>query len=311
MKKFLLVLVMTMIGFAYSIAQELIVNGNMQTEASWITFWRSDAPDVGTVTFNYTTDVPAGGSGGCLSINSFGQSGAHVYQGVTITPGHTYSFTGAFKNSSINELQSTWVELILSRTEPPEGSDFTAGTGDYIYAMNVWMDPPYDTLKYVGFDGTFQEHFQFKWVGGGSAGDSILTTSNLYIPDTTSTPNWYVVIKAGCWADAAGDESVSFNLLFDDISLWDLAQDPPPAIDQSTIVNQFFGIYPNPSEGIVNISFSDENSITYTVYNTLGMIVKSGSLESTKLDFGDLSKGLYYLTLASGTITVTQKLILK
>jgi len=231
MKKFLLFSNMALLAFAYSLAQEIIVDGNMEDDNSWIVFWRSDAADEGYVSFNYTSDVPANGAGGCLSIESYGQSGAHVYQAVTLTPGNYYSLTGAFKNSSEETLQFTWVELILSKREPPEGSDFLAGSGDYIYAMNVWMSAPYDTFKYVGFDGTFQDHFEFKWVDGAPPEDSMLTgTSHFQIPDTTTNTTWYVVVKAGCWSTQPGDETVNFNLLFDEISLIDHGTEPPSGI---------------------------------------------------------------------------------
>ena len=85
----------------------------------------------------------------------------------------------------------------MSETEPPEGSDFTADTGDYIFAMNVWMAAPYDAFKEVGFDGTFQEDFQFsrKFVDAGA--NLVLTTNVACVPDTVTVSDWYVVMKAG------------------------------------------------------------------------------------------------------------------
>jgi hypothetical protein len=292
----------------------LVIDGNMQSPTNWTVFWRSDAADVGTTAFNYLVDVPAAGTGGCLSIESFGQTGAHVYQAVDLTAGHSYAFRGAFKNSTLEDLQSTWVELILSRTEPPSGSDFQAGQGDYIYAMNVWMTPPYDTFKYAGFDGTFQNDFQFKWVGGGASGDSILTPSYQFtLPDTTSAVTWYVVVKAGCWATTAGDESVAFNLLFDEISLWDLAEPlPGTGIDELTNTNDLFDVSPNPSTGMVKIIYNEGNNLTYRIFNNAGSPVKTGGVNnSSPLDLSDLNKGIYYIQVLSDIGTETHKLILQ
>ena len=59
--------------------------------------------------------------------------------------------------------------------------------------------------------------------------------------------DWYVVMKAGCWAAAAGDENVNFNLLFDEISLIDLGDVAPSGLEQFYSGNDDFRIFPNPS----------------------------------------------------------------
>ena len=50
---------------SFTFAQEVIQSGDMEDEAAWTVFWRSDATDVGTTTFGYVDDAPSAGSGGC------------------------------------------------------------------------------------------------------------------------------------------------------------------------------------------------------------------------------------------------------
>ncbi len=312
MKKYLLFILPFLAFSTFSNAQELVTDGNMENEASWTDFWRSDGPDEGTVTFNFSDDFPSAGAGNCLEIYSYGQTGVQVYQAVTITPGHSYSFTGAFKNTSDADLTNAWVELILSRSEPAEGEDFQAGQGDYIYAMNVWMTAPYDAFKVVGFDGTFQEDFQFKWVGGGASGDSVFTEVTTFpVPDTTSVTTWYVVMKAGCWGDA-GDLANSFNLLFDEISLVDEGETPSALRESNANNNQLFDISPNPSNGEVHVNLLQSGIVTYNIFNNLGMIIDTGTLSgSTPLDLTNCNAGIYYISVTKGSRTETQRLIVK
>jgi hypothetical protein len=141
---------------SFTFAQEVIQSGDMEDEAAWTVFWRSDATDVGTTTFGYVDDAPSAGSGGCLSIYSYGQTGAHVYQPIDLTPGNIYALTGKYKTSGPDDLVNAWVEVILSRTEPPEGNDYQPGDGDYIYAQNVWKEEPYNASMVAGWEGTLK-----------------------------------------------------------------------------------------------------------------------------------------------------------
>lgn len=311
MKKLLLLQIVLLAGASYTYAQELIQSGDMENEAAWTVFWRSDATDVGTTTFGYIDDRPSGGSGGCLSICSYGQTGAHVYQPVVLTPGNFYTLTGFYKTSGPDDLVNAWVEVILSRTEPPEGSDYQPGDGDYIYAQNVWKEAPYNAFMVAGWEGTFEEHFEFKWVKGGSGGaDSIFAPNPVFIlPDTVSVTTWYVVIKAGMWADAAGDESQYFNMLFDNVSLFDHGDSPPSTIDEVLGRNNAFTLYPNPTDGLINIA-TDECNLNYEVYDNVGALVATGNYNSSAIDLSNLNKGGYYISITSKSITETHKIVL-
>lgn len=281
-------------------AQEKITGGNMEDASKWTVTWRSDGADVGTVSFNYVDDGPEVGAGGCLSISSFGQTGVHVFQKVTLTPGKQYTLTGAFKNSSAQDIIESWAELILAKREPGT-TDFTAQNGEYIFGMDSWN---YADFNVTGFDATFQEDFPFRWELGTT--DTILTSSTIVLPDTTTITEWYVVIKAGRWNPTAGVADASFNFLFDEISL---VESGSVGVDENSV--NVFDVYPNPSNGIVNIQ-SESNNVAFEVYNNGGMLVRSGILNGSKtIDLSDLKKGLYFINITSDLKNETHKFILK
>jgi hypothetical protein len=295
---------------AFTYGQELIIGGDMTNEEAWIGFWRSDAPDEGVTQFDYKKDKPFAGEGGCLDLYGFGQTGALYFQKVTITPGHRYSFTGAFKSISSDPLTNTWVELILSDTRPNDVAkgDYGAGKGDYIYAMNSWMTAPFNDMA---IDGTFQDNFQFTWKGGSSAGtDTILTgTSELVIPDTVTVTDWWVSVKAGCW-NTAGEEVAPFDFLVDDISLIDLGTFN--GINPIAKVNSIFKMSPNPSTGMVTFTAEANKVCVYTVADLTGRVMLNGLCKgSSTLDISHLNKGVYVVHVKSGTKSSAQKLILR
>jgi hypothetical protein len=309
MKKFYL-LVIFLLSFAFNYAQELIVGGDMAKEDSWIGFWRSDAPDQGVYTFGYADDKPFAGSGGCFEAYGFGQTGLLIYQPVTITPGHKYTFTGAFKGVSPDPLTATWVELILSDTKPDDvgKGDYGAGKADYIYAMNSWMATPFNDMT---IDGTFQENFQFTWKNGSSAGaDTILSTSGeLIIPDTVTITKWWVSFKAGCWNNA-GEEVAPFDFLVDDISLIDLGTGN--SINLLSTKENLFRLSPNPTFGLVTFTMNNTLNYNYKIADFSGKIVKKGNCSANStLDISDLNKGIYIVSINSGRTTASQKLVLK
>ena len=79
-------------------------------------------------------------------------------------------------------------------------------------------------------------------------------------------------------------------------------------------------VFPNPTDGMVNISFEAISNDLYTlsVMNLLGEMVYTQVLEPTagnniasELDFSDLQKGAYFLTLSNGMEIKTERLTIK
>lgn len=69
-------------------------------------------------------------------------------------------------------------------------------------------------------------------------------------------------------------------------------------------------MYPNPTNGIINISLSQEHG-TIRIYDITGKLVDSKPLETgiTQLDYNFLSPGMYMISLETATKQTIQKLI--
>jgi predicted secreted protein len=207
--------------------KEIFSGGNMEDSTAWITYWRADNADTGSFAFNYTDDLPAAGDGGCLKINAFGNSGAFAKQAVTITPGHAYKMSGAFKNISTDAITNSWVELIFTRKQPEWQKEFGAGDAYVIYEKNTWMSDP--IFKDMDIDGTFEDDFNYK----ANSFDAPFT-QNFVIADTVTQTEWWVLIKAGS-SNGDGVATPDINYLFDEISLMDLGIDTESPTDPSNL----------------------------------------------------------------------------
>lgn len=77
---------------------------------------------------------------------------------------------------------------------------------------------------------------------------------------------------------------------------------------------QNFEIYPNPSDGLVNILVKDlDQNATVTVFDISGKKVFSGSIENevSTLNLGNLNSGIYIIELVTGNQSSHKKLVLK
>jgi hypothetical protein len=83
-------------------------------------------------------------------------------------------------------------------------------------------------------------------------------------------------------------------------------------------INSDFGIWPNPTDGKVTISYRSQNSekTHFVVYNSLGQVVKTiDTSENTSgentyiLDLKDQDAGIYFLSTKIKGVYHSQKLI--
>lgn len=71
-------------------------------------------------------------------------------------------------------------------------------------------------------------------------------------------------------------------------------------------------IYPNPTNGIVNINMNENSDISIIISDVLGKIVKEKIINSnTTLDLSNLEKGVYFIESSNGENTQTQQLIVE
>lgn len=91
----------------------------------------------------------------------------------------------------------------------------------------------------------------------------------------------------------------------------------PTAIDEN-ITNVSLNVYPNPSNGLVNLQYVsfETGNVNVTVMNTLGAIVHNTIISHDKttnksFDFSHLTKGVYLVNVSSDKGTVTKKMIIQ
>lgn len=72
-------------------------------------------------------------------------------------------------------------------------------------------------------------------------------------------------------------------------------------------------VYPNPSNGVVNVSLANNVKTTATLYDFVGREVYSKSISNltTSMDFSSLPKGIYLLELKNNTQRAIKKITLK
>lgn len=322
MKK-LLLLIIALAVFSYSYAQtEVVVAGDMENELEWTVLDVTVlALDMSTVTFDYQADGPSGGEGGCLSIEGYGQTRNFIYQPVTLTPGNSYQFTCEFKDGSLDSITNYWVELWLAQEEPfltAVGDDWGVTDYDYLYQMHSWKSIdgiPYNTV--YGEDGSVEDFLPLSWNAAGASGDSILNNpkdgdpnndTNIFRLPEDAITDWYVGIKVGC-GNTQGVADPTFNMLYDNVSLLDLGY--ISNVENLKSDRKLCKIYPNPSDGVFYIAnFSGKNP-SFEVYNSIGMLVKSGDMNTNVLDLTDMDEGIYFINVASDSGIETHKLVIK
>lgn len=83
--------------------------------------------------------------------------------------------------------------------------------------------------------------------------------------------------------------------------------------DIDEISNEVVSIYPNPSDGLVNINFDNSSSRILKIYDVNGKIILDRTIENSQnqLDLSGQPKGVYFISITSDGKEVSKKLILK
>ncbi len=87
-------------------------------------------------------------------------------------------------------------------------------------------------------------------------------------------------------------------------------EDVEPAVEEVMVT--FNSIYPNPTEGVVNITSEATTLVTVEVYTANGSVVMSDTfLKDYTLDLSDVAEGMYFIKLRSDDKIQVEKLIVK
>jgi len=87
------------------------------------------------------------------------------------------------------------------------------------------------------------------------------------------------------------------------------------SIPEQSFINSTFSLYPNPASDIVTLNSDNTNNaaLTLNIYNVIGTLVKSEILKQNnrQINIGNLSNGVYMVTIKSKDLTENQRLIIQ
>ena len=153
----------------------------------------------------------------------------------------------------------------------------------------------------VVFNGTFTT----------STSASSWTSFNLPFTTYTSADSAHITIAASNFqgnTQAVHGNSVLYvdNLNFDNLI---------SGISEHDSKNTTFNLYPNPASDIVTLNIDNINNtdLSLNIYNVIGTLVKSETLtqNNRQINIGDLSNGVYMVTIKSKDFTESQRLIIQ
>jgi hypothetical protein len=154
------------------------------------------------------------------------------------------------------------------------------------------------TVSVTGGNGALS----YLWTSNPAAGVSFNTSATVLTP-TISFANagtYTVTLKAT-------------NLSGSNTAVQSITVSTCVGIQENTNVLNSISVFPNPSNGVINIvtTLSNDN-INYSVTNILGSTVSNGKFNSTKsVDLSGQSKGIYFITFESNGSKTTKKIILE
>ena len=141
---------------------------------------------------------------------------------------------------------------------------------------------------------------------GTSAGTKLIT--DIAVGSTTSWIDNLIPIKNGLNSRLYFTSTQKVGLLY---LLADLVATDVVSLKEQQLD---FLLFPNPTNGILNIAFKtkNENPTTLEITNTLGQVIllKTLTNNNTQVNISDFVEGIYYITLKTDNKTTTQKLII-
>lgn len=143
------------------------------------------------------------------------------------------------------------------------------------------------------------------------------TTSESIIYNTTTTATTYYAYVLGYGGVFNTSSCYTLRVETSNASWVRMAGDAEA--DDASVMEGPLSIYPNPSNGTLNIRLQPEADInqTVTVYNNLGQLVESYNLNFTKeqpaveIRLNDLTDGIYFVRVYDGSKVQTRKVMLR
>lgn len=294
MKKITVLFMLLCLGFYSAKAQAPVPNGSFEN-------WTSDAPDnwmtkftlLTTINFvNKSTDF----KDGQFAIEIFSQS---------ITPipmGSTYQIPGVVTLGTIVP------DLASASAKVSGGVSFT----DKPSKLKGWYQ-----YAPLGSDSAIIYTILTKWNAVSGKRDTI--ADGIFINTATQSAYAQFSIDFSYRTQSIAPDTMNIVMLSSGVLATpgskllvdNLSFEYPLSISSNNKLD--CNIYPNPSNGVINVSLANNQKTTATLFNSLGqeVCVKTLSSMTNSLDFSSLPKGIYLLELRNDDQRIVKKITLK
>jgi hypothetical protein len=264
----------------------LIQGGNMENASKWTVTQLDTVPaDTAAVTFNYTSDVPTYGSGGCMRVTATSPAGGNnnvaIWQKVELQAGHRYTVDAGFKDIGTLVNGTFWCQWYLQKANvlPARGGDYSA-EANCILQINTW-----NTSCQPDFANIDVEVAAFECQNGKKV-DTV---------DAVQDTTYILVMKIGT-TNAA---QITYDILIDSVSVTDLGS--------TNAVNNYKNVavdlYPNPTGSLLNIGGSEQYTKA-SILNVVGQEVYKTENFGKSINVNSLKPGVYFIKLTDANSNI-------
>ncbi len=194
--------------------QQLLMDADMESSAGW-TIYHMGSTDTARYEFNYTTDGPSDGVGGCLRVTSEKRTNILFWQKLILKGGKSYQTDGLVKTGYV---ASFWCEVYMSTIAPVANADYSPNNNnDRVWIISTWEG----CGSYL--DGKFSEV--------ACRGDGMFIPPGNYDEDVEV----YYGIKTGIWNDMEEIEVLLDEFTLELIENWFLLSASEGVLDQDSL----------------------------------------------------------------------------
>jgi len=277
--------------------------------------------DGGYIVAGYTGSFGAGGAdvyliktdlnGDTLWTKTYGGgNGDYCYavqqttDGGYIVVGYTWSFGAVWTNVYLIKTDSVG-DTLWAKTYG--GANF-----DYGYAVSPTIDGGYIVAgKTSSFGAGGSDVYLIKTDANGNSGCNEMGTA-------TSVSSGAIVGSTATIVGSGGIVNNTATIVSSTATIDSNVCDTTTGINPYSFLNNPLKIYPNPTSREVTIQFDllEKQDIKISIYNIIGKLVYSESLNNSygasaswRIDFSELSKGMYLIQIQAGDKLINKKLI--
>ncbi|MFK7060703.1 M4 family metallopeptidase [Flavobacterium oreochromis] len=262
-----------------------------------------------STTYNFT--VKAKDAAGNLSAASNAVS-------VTTSAGSSVTYCASKGSSQADE----WIDYVAlngmtnTTTANAGYGDFTAKVAPLPYGSNtITFSAGFAGIAYTEYwsvwidynkNGTFESTEK---VTSGSSSSSGNLTGTFTVPTTALAGQTRMRVQMKYGSTSTACETFSYGEV-EDYTV-NVGSTPVTSLTSGTEIsdeanNYNIELYPNPSNGVLNVTVLDNRAVSYQIYNLMGQPLKSGKLNQ-EINVSDLAAGIYVIEINDGQKTLSKK----